>query len=144
MEAVISAVIDLFHEKINNKMKRYMLRFAICLSLFLLGLVMVTRVIFKNHFFINLNIQMQIFIFLNLKNGLFVLNLIDYSISGYPLLVLGLLQIIVVVWIYGADKFKNDIECMIGKKPDWFWKIWMICWKYICPIVLIVKLFLSI
>lgn len=39
----------------------------------------------------------------------------------------------------GAENLKRDIECMIGKKPDLFWKVWFISWKYVCPLVLIVN-----
>ncbi len=48
-----------------------------------------------------------------------------------------MLQVIVVPWIYGTEQFICDIEAMIGKKPRWFWKMWTISWKFICPIVLI-------
>lgn len=43
-----------------------------------------------------------------------------------------------VPWIYGTDRLINDIEAMLGKKPDWLWKICIISWKYISPLVLIV------
>jgi len=32
-----------------------------------------------------------------------VLNLIDSSTAGYPLLIIGLLQIVAVPWIYGKN-----------------------------------------
>ena len=57
------------------------------------------------------------------------MNLIDTVIAGYPLLLVGLLEVIVVPWIYGTDRFIRDIECMIGKKPKWFWNIWIYSWK---------------
>ena len=31
----------------------------------------------------------------------------------------------------------EDIECMVGTKPQWFWKIWVVLWKIICPLVLL-------
>jgi SNF family Na+-dependent transporter len=63
--------------------------------------------------------------------------------AGYPLLVSGLIQVLVVIWIYGADKLKHDIECMIGKKSELFWKFWFLCWKFLCPAVLIVTFALT-
>lgn len=44
MESVLSAVVDLFHHKLNTPRKKYILRICFCAALFLLGLVMVTRV----------------------------------------------------------------------------------------------------
>ena len=26
---------------------------------------------------------------------------------------------------------------MIGKKPNWFWMIWKILWKFVCPIAIL-------
>lgn len=43
-----------------------------------------------------------------IKSGLFVLNLIDDSVSGYPLLVSGLIQVVVVIWIYGKLKHNGS------------------------------------
>jgi solute carrier family 6 amino acid transporter-like protein 5/7/9/14 len=108
MESVLSTVIDLFHEKLNTKRKKFILRIVFCGSLFILGLVMVARVRLyvlynnRNH---SLNLCKYL-----IKNGLFVLNLIDDSVSGYPLLVSGLLQVIVVIWIYGELYNLNFID----------------------------------
>lgn len=70
------------------------------------------------------------------KGGFFVLNLIDSKISGAPLLMIGLCEVIAIPWVYGTTKFINDIESMVGKKPKWFWVIFQISWKGISPIVL--------
>lgn len=50
-----------------------------------------------------------------IKGGLFVLNLIDTVIAGYPLLVVGLLQVIVVPWIYGDYKLWNEKKLRINR-----------------------------
>lgn len=67
-----------------------------------------------------------------------MLNLIDSVIAGYPLLIVGLLQVIVVPWVYGVKNFVRDIECMLGKKPKWFWYIWIASWNVITPLMLLV------
>lgn len=93
-----------------------------------------------------------------------MLNLIDERIGGYPLIIVGLLQVIVVPWIYGSNQNKfifsiihltcfafylgtkrlvEDIEKMIGPKPKWFWWIWIISWRFITPIALLAVLILS-
>lgn len=114
MESTISTFMDVFHEKINTNKKKIITRGLICAVYFGFGLTMASQA------------------------GLYILNLIDYYISGYPTIVVGILQMIVVPWIYGADQLIYDLECMIGKKPKWMWMVWKIAWKFICPGVLIV------
>jgi len=58
----------------------------------------------------------------------------DYSL-GLPLLFIAFFQVIAVSWVYGNDKFANDIEFMTGSRPNIFW---MICWKYISPLAIFV------
>ncbi|CAF0839573.1 unnamed protein product [Brachionus calyciflorus] len=113
MESVMSTAIDIFNKKINTRAKQLGARLVICIVYFLCGLTMVSR------------------------GGLYVLNLIDTVIAGYPLLIVGLLQVIVVPWVYGTERFVNDIECMIGKKSKSFWLIWIISWRFITPLVLL-------
>jgi SNF family Na+-dependent transporter len=72
------------------------------------------------------------------KGGFYILSLINEYVAGYPLLIVGILQVIVVPWIYGTDQLIKDIEAMIGPKPRSFWYIWIISWKFVTPLVLIV------
>jgi len=58
----------------------------------------------------------------------------DYSLS-IGLLFIGLFQTIAVSWVYGNDRFADDIEFMTGKRPS---IVWLVCWKYISPFALIV------
>lgn len=113
MESAIATTIELFQKQINTPKKIFIARAAICFTFFFFGLTMVTR------------------------GGLFILNLIDSVIAGYPLLLVALLEIIVVPWIYGTDRLVKDIESMIGEKPKWFWNIWIYSWKFSCPFVLV-------
>jgi SNF family Na+-dependent transporter len=39
----------------------------------------------------------------SLKGGIYVLNLVDTAVGGYPLIIVGLSQSIVVPWIYGKN-----------------------------------------
>ena len=68
------------------------------------------------------------------------MNLIDTFIAGYPLLIVGLLEVIVIPWIYGTDRLIIDLERMLGKQPVWMWKICILSWKFISPITIIVKI----
>lgn len=46
-----------------------------------------------------------------------------------------------VFWYYGVDNFSADIEQMLGKRPNIFWRM---CWKYISPTFLFVILIFSV
>ncbi len=67
-----------------------------------------------------------------------MLNLLDSVISGYPLLIIGLFETIAVAWVYGTGNLIRDIEMMIGKKPKYFWWIWIALWRVITPVTILV------
>ena len=37
--------------------------------------------------------------------------------------------------------FADDIKYMTGKKP---WRLWLICWKYISPVIILILLIADI
>uniref|UniRef100_T1IPV6 Transporter n=1 Tax=Strigamia maritima TaxID=126957 RepID=T1IPV6_STRMM len=66
-------------------------------------------------------------------SGQYVLNLVDnYNTMGRTLLLAW--EVIAVTWIYGLDKFCEDVKLMINAKPNRFLRI---AWKYICPTVIL-------
>ncbi|CAF1107259.1 unnamed protein product [Adineta ricciae] len=72
---------------------------------------------------------MLIFIGLDSQGGMYVFKIFDYySASGWCLLIVLFFECIGVSWFYGADRFYEDINNMIGYYPNQFWK-W--CWKSI-------------
>jgi hypothetical protein len=111
MESVMSTIIDVFHKYINKRKKVIATRAAITILFFLFGLTMVTRVALE---IVIIDFKALIFIAIFLlkinsmmisQGGLFVLNLIDSFIAGYPLILVGLLEVIAVPWIYGTLSF---------------------------------------
>ncbi|XP_028405682.1 sodium-dependent neutral amino acid transporter B(0)AT2-like isoform X2 [Dendronephthya gigantea] len=68
-------------------------------------------------------------------NGFYIFQIFDDHSATIPLLLIGVFQCIGVSWVYGNDRFADDIEGMTGKRP---WIGWMICWKYISPLALII------
>merc|ERR1740136_414951 len=58
----------------------------------------------------------------------------DFSVS-LPLLLIAFFQTVAISWVYGNDRFANDIEYMTGKRPFIFWQI---CWKYISPLAILI------
>ncbi|XP_057312822.1 sodium-dependent neutral amino acid transporter B(0)AT1-like [Hydractinia symbiolongicarpus] len=67
--------------------------------------------------------------------GYYLFQLFDeYSVS-FGLVVIAFFQTIAISWVYGTDRFADDIEYMTGKRPYLFW---MICWKYISPVAIFI------
>ncbi|XP_073795901.1 sodium- and chloride-dependent creatine transporter 1 isoform X2 [Danio rerio] len=67
------------------------------------------------------------------EGGMYVFQLFDYySASGITLLWQAFWECVVVAWVYGADRFMDDVACMIGYRPLPYMK-W--CWSYITPVV---------
>uniref|UniRef100_A0A3Q0RGA0 Solute carrier family 6 member 8 n=1 Tax=Amphilophus citrinellus TaxID=61819 RepID=A0A3Q0RGA0_AMPCI len=70
---------------------------------------------------------------LDSQGGMYVFQLFDYySASGMTLLWQAFWECIVVAWVYGADRFMDDVARMIGYRP-FPWMKW--CWSFITPCV---------
>ncbi|NWH34769.1 S6A14 protein, partial [Chloropsis hardwickii] len=93
---------------------------GLCAVLFLLGLICVTQA------------------------GIYWVNLIDHFCAGWGILISAVLEIIGIVYIYGGNRFIEDIEMMIGKKTFSFWLWWRICWFFITPVLLVAILIWSL
>ena len=48
-----------------------------------------------------------------------------------------LAETIAVSWIYGTERFCADIKDMIGFTPGIYWRV---CWKFVAPIFIIVRM----
>ncbi|XP_009570046.2 sodium- and chloride-dependent transporter XTRP3 [Cuculus canorus] len=61
----------------------------------------------------------------------------DYA-ATLSLLLIVLVETIAVCYIYGIRRFEKDLHTMIGRKPNWYWKV---MWAFASPL-LIVSLFI--
>ncbi|XP_009329618.1 PREDICTED: sodium- and chloride-dependent transporter XTRP3 [Pygoscelis adeliae] len=61
----------------------------------------------------------------------------DYA-ATLSLLLIVLVETIAVCYIYGIRRFEKDLHTMIGRKPNWYWKI---MWAFASPL-LIISLFI--
>ncbi|KAL9962432.1 hypothetical protein ACROYT_G031536 [Oculina patagonica] len=106
IEAVITAIVDEY-PWLKKGYRKPIFVLLLCASMFVLGLPCVTQ------------------------GGMYIFNLMDYQTAGLSLLFVSLMEIIIISWIYGVDRFSADVEAMTGRKPFlWF----RICWKYITPV----------
>ncbi|KAG7225733.1 hypothetical protein INR49_012319 [Caranx melampygus] len=67
------------------------------------------------------------------NGGIYLFTLIDYSSNSHfsPLIIVGL-EAVIISWTYGADRFYDNIEDMIGYKP---FPVLKYCWMFIIPLV---------
>lgn len=68
------------------------------------------------------------------QGGFYYFQLLDRYAAGYSILIAVLFETIAVSWIYGTNRFCDDIRDMIGFYPGIYWRV---CWKFIAPIFLL-------
>lgn len=72
--------------------------------------------------------------------GSYIFQLMDSFAGNYTLLIIAFCECISVSYVYGIKRFADDIELMTGKRPHLYW---MLCWKYISPVAMILILLAS-
>ncbi|XP_028809571.1 sodium- and chloride-dependent GABA transporter 2-like [Denticeps clupeoides] len=109
VESLATAITDLFPAALRKPGRREVLVLLICVICFLLGLTLVT------------------------EGGIRLFELIDtYGTSGNTLLFIACFETIAIAWVYGADRFYDNIEDMIGYPLCPALKY---CWLFITPII---------
>ncbi|WAR02315.1 SC6A9-like protein [Mya arenaria] len=117
VECLLSAFADEYPQWLTKtRVRSFLYRTIVMFACFLLGLPMVTN------------------------GGMWLLNLVDYSVSGFPLLFVGLLECIALNWIYHFERFAEDIEMMLGYKPGIYWRI---CWKFLTPFIIVLTILMN-
>ncbi|XP_068738298.1 sodium- and chloride-dependent taurine transporter-like [Montipora capricornis] len=108
VEGFVTAIVDLFPHHLRRGHRKELF-IALCSAVwFLIGLSMVT------------------------EGGMYVFQLFDYySASGSALLWVSLFQSLAVGWVYGGDRFYDNLEDMIGFRIN-PWIKW--CWRYFTPL----------
>nr|CAB3266316.1 sodium- and chloride-dependent neutral and basic amino acid transporter B(0+)-like [Phallusia mammillata] len=110
LETVSTAIIDAYPRQLRSR--RWQLMLVLSVVMFLLGLVCVTN------------------------TGIYWVDLIDHYAAGWGLLIVAVMELFGVCYIYGGNRFIEDIEMMIGKKHWAFWIFWRACWFFISPLLL--------
>ncbi|MFT7799693.1 sodium-dependent neutral amino acid transporter B(0)AT2 [Arapaima gigas] len=107
IEGIITPIVDTF------KVRKETLTVGCCLLAFSIGLIFVQH-----------------------SGNYFVAMFDDYS-ATLPLLIVVVLENIAVAWVYGIDKFFEDLKDMLGFSP---YRFYYYMWKYITPCVLLALL----
>uniref|UniRef100_A0A8B9HUV9 Transporter n=1 Tax=Astyanax mexicanus TaxID=7994 RepID=A0A8B9HUV9_ASTMX len=68
-------------------------------------------------------------------SGNYWLALFDSFAGSIPLLITGFCEMVGVVYVYGIDRFNEDLKFMIGHKPNIFWQS---TWRVISPLIMLV------
>ncbi|XP_034028465.1 sodium- and chloride-dependent creatine transporter 1 [Thalassophryne amazonica] len=110
VEGLITGIMDMLPPKSAlSSLRREVVAAICCIICFLIDMSMVT------------------------EGGMYVFQLFDnYSASGITLLWQAFWECVVIAWVYGADRFMDDVARMIGYQPLPYMK-W--CWSYITPLV---------
>ncbi|XP_036394742.1 solute carrier family 6 member 19b [Megalops cyprinoides] len=69
------------------------------------------------------------------QSGNYWLALFDSFAGSIPLLIIAFCEMVGVVYLYGIDRFNDDIKFMIGHKPNMFWQA---TWRVISPLIMLV------
>ncbi|GFY50126.1 sodium-dependent serotonin transporter [Trichonephila inaurata madagascariensis] len=66
--------------------------------------------------------------------GYYIVNLLDSYGTAMSLLFIVFVEAAAVCWIYGAERFSDQVKEMLGYRPGIFWRV---CWKYISPVFIL-------
>ncbi|KAM7344241.1 glycine transporter [Cochliomyia hominivorax] len=77
------------------------------------------------------------------NSGMYWLQLMDKYAANWSVLLIAISECVLIAWIYGSQRFLNDIQGMIGKhSKGWIW-FWSIMWRFITPATLLFILFFN-
>src|SRR6266480_1972085 len=73
---------------------------------------------------------------------MYILQLMDNLCASFSALIIGLTEVTVIGWIYGVDRFLDDIKVMLGEYPypKYYWRT---LWAYVTPGITVTLLLFS-
>uniref|UniRef100_A0AAQ5XVX2 Solute carrier family 6 member 11a n=1 Tax=Amphiprion ocellaris TaxID=80972 RepID=A0AAQ5XVX2_AMPOC len=109
LESIMTSFTDVFPSHIRKGYRRELCLMLMCALCYMFGLLLVSEA------------------------GAYILQIFDhYVCSGPTLLLMAIFQSVTIGWIYGAERFCDNIEDMIGYKPLSLIKY---CWLYGTPLI---------
>ncbi|ELT92696.1 hypothetical protein CAPTEDRAFT_1707 [Capitella teleta] len=116
METVITSLVDEF-KCLQGGRKKMWVTLTLCITLFLLGLPQCSRA------------------------GVYVMNLFEWYSAGFSLMVIAFFELVAICYIYGIKRFFEDIEMMIGHKPNYYW---LATWMVVSPVCMVLIVVFSV
>ncbi|XP_060621719.2 sodium- and chloride-dependent glycine transporter 2 [Anolis sagrei] len=107
IETIVTSVADEFPKYLRTHKPLFTL--GCCVSFFIMGFPMITQ------------------------GGMYMLQLVDTYAASYSLVIIAIFELVGISYIYGLQRFCEDIEMMIGFQPSIFWKV---CWAFVTPTIL--------
>uniref|UniRef100_A0A7N8Y3G1 Transporter n=1 Tax=Mastacembelus armatus TaxID=205130 RepID=A0A7N8Y3G1_9TELE len=107
IETIVTSVSDEFPKYLRKHKPIFTL--VCCASFFILGFPMIT------------------------ESGMYMLQLVDTFAASYSLVIIAIFELVGISYLYGLQRFCEDIEMMIGFQPNRFWRL---CWAFVTPTIL--------
>uniref|UniRef100_A0A669EKB0 Transporter n=1 Tax=Oreochromis niloticus TaxID=8128 RepID=A0A669EKB0_ORENI len=80
-------------------------------------------------------ISFAVALIFTLGSGNYWLEIFNSYVGSVPLLIIAFFEIIAVAYVYGINRFNDDIEWMTGRRPNIYWQA---TWRFISPFMLLV------
>ncbi|CAK9304342.1 unnamed protein product [Gordionus sp. m RMFG-2023] len=77
------------------------------------------------------------------QGGQFVVKFLDHFGSTFMVVMIGAFEVIGIMWIYGYNRFLDDMQTMMGKRIPLLY-YWLFTWVFAAPIMLMVIFIVSI
>lgn len=74
------------------------------------------------------------------SGGMYVLQLIDNYAPTFSALMVSVIEVTVITWFYGVDRFLDDIKIMLGHDAP-LRTYWKFSWQFIAPVIILVSIF---
>ncbi|XP_027708360.1 sodium- and chloride-dependent glycine transporter 2 [Vombatus ursinus] len=107
IETIVTSISDEFPKYLRTHKPVFTL--GCCVCFFIMGFPMITQ------------------------GGIYMFQLVDTYAASYALVIIAIFELVGISYIYGLQRFCEDIEMMIGFQPNIFWKV---CWAFVTPTIL--------
>lgn len=73
------------------------------------------------------------------NSGIYWLQLMDKYAANWSVLLIASCECVLIAWVYGSERFLNDIQGMIGKQSRCWVLFWSWMWRLVTPATLLVS-----
>lgn len=67
----------------------------------------------------------------------------DKYAANWSVLLIAISECVLIAWLYGSERFLNDIQGMIGKQSKLWVFFWSTMWRYVTPAALLVNFIIN-